>query len=113
MRDCNLGAVAGAFLTGALIGGAVALLFAPRSGAETREMIRDFVDDEVDMAKDKAAAARDWVEGEVDRYKRKARRVVRRVEGAVENAVADAREMVEDEIGTVKKAVGRRIPHNA
>ncbi len=51
MRSCHSGSVFGAFLTGALIGGVVALLFAPRSGAETRGMIRDFVEDEIDMVK--------------------------------------------------------------
>ncbi len=109
MRSCNSGSVLGAFLTGALIGGAVALLFAPRSGAETRGMIRDFVDDEIDMVKDKAAAARDYVEGEIDRYKRKARRAVDKIEGLAE----EAKEKVEDEISAVKKAVNRRLPHTA
>ncbi len=104
MRECNYGAVAGAFLAGALVGGAIALLFAPRSGAETRGMIRDFVDDEIDMVKDKAAAARDYVEGEIDRYKRKARRAVHQVEGFVD----DAKDRVEDEIGAIKRAVAAR-----
>ncbi len=104
MRSCNSGAVLGGFLAGVLIGGAIALLFAPRSGAETREMIRDFVDDEIDMVKDKAAAARDYVEGEIDRYKRKARRAV----GQVEAMVEEAKERVEDEIGAIKKTVAQR-----
>lgn len=103
MRSCHSGAAVGAFLTGALIGGAVALLFAPRSGAETRGMIRDFVEDEVDMVKDRAAAARDYVEGEIDRYKRRARRAAHQVEGMV----SEARERVEDEIGAIKKAVAK------
>lgn len=101
MRSCHSGASVGAFLAGALVGGVVALLFAPRSGAETRGMIRDFVEDEVDMVKDRAAAARDYVEGEIDRYKRRARRAAHQVEGMVE----DARERVEDEIGAIKKAI--------
>ncbi len=102
MRHSNPGAAVGAFFAGALIGGCVALLFAPRSGAETRSMIRDFVDDEVDMIKDKAVAAKEYVEDEIDRYKRKARRAVREVEDFVE----DAKGRVEDEIGAAKKAVG-------
>jgi len=100
MRSCNYSAVFGAFLGGAIIGGAIALLTAPRSGAETRDMIRDFIDDEVDMVKDRASAARDYVEDQVDRYKRKARRAVRGAEGFIEHAV----ERAEDEIAAVRKA---------
>jgi gas vesicle protein len=103
MRNYNSGAAVGAFLTGALVGGVIALLFAPRSGAETRGMIRDFVEDEVDMVKDKAAAARDYVEDQVDRYKRKARRAAHNVEEWVEGA----KERVEDEIHAMRKSVER------
>lgn len=103
MGHCHhrTGTAIGAFLGGALIGGAIALLFAPRSGAETRNMIREFVDDEVDMVKEQAARARDYVEGEVDRYKRKAGRAAKKFEHMVE----EARERVEDEIGVIKKTV--------
>lgn len=31
-------------LTGAIVGGAIAMLFAPRKGEETREMIKDKID---------------------------------------------------------------------
>jgi gas vesicle protein len=102
MRHHNSGAAFGAFFAGALIGGCVALLFAPRSGAETRGMIRDFVDDEVDMVKDKAAAARDYVEDEIDRYKRRARRAVRQAEDYIENT----RDRIEDELDDTRKVAG-------
>jgi gas vesicle protein len=98
---------------GAVVGGAIALLYAPRSGAETRGMIRDYVDDEIDMVKDKAAAARDYVEREVDRYKRRARRAVGKIEGRVENVVAEVKDRVEDEMDAARKAVARRAPQNA
>ena len=102
MRNHNSGAAMGAFLAGALVGGAIALLFAPRSGAETRGMIRDFVDDEVDMIKDKAAAARDYVEEGIDRYKRKVRRAIQHAEDLAD----EAKGRIEDEIHAAKKAVG-------
>lgn len=105
MRDCNSGSVLGGFLAGALLGGAIALLFAPRSGEETRGMIRNYVDDEVDMIKDRAASARDYVEGEVERYKRKARRAAGKLEGMME----DASDRVENEFEAAKKTVGRRL----
>lgn len=40
-----------AFIGGAIAGAAVALLTAPKSGAETREMIREYVDDLKDEIK--------------------------------------------------------------
>lgn len=39
-----------AFVGGALVGGAAAVLFAPRSGAETRRLITGAVDDTKDAA---------------------------------------------------------------
>ncbi|MDR1671194.1 MAG: YtxH domain-containing protein [Alistipes sp.] len=108
MRNCHSGSAFGAFVGGALIGGVLALLFAPRSGAETRGMIRDFVDDNVEKVKDKAVAARDYVEGEVAKYTRRARRAVHKVEGKIEDAVAGAADRVEGEISAIKKAVARR-----
>ncbi|MEW6544103.1 MAG: YtxH domain-containing protein [Nitrospirota bacterium] len=41
-RGFSPGAVGLAFLTGALVGAAVALLFAPQAGRETREQLRGY-----------------------------------------------------------------------
>jgi gas vesicle protein len=41
-----------AFLGGAVVGGVAALLLAPKSGKETREDIKNFVDDEMGQVKD-------------------------------------------------------------
>lgn len=89
----------GAFLGGAIVGGVLALLFAPRSGAETRGMIRDFVDDEIDMIKDKAATAREYVEDGIDNYKAKARRAA----GEIQDMVDDVKERVAAEKKRVAK----------
>lgn len=67
-----------AFLGGAIVGGAIALLFAPQSGDKTREQIKDFVDEGVDEAKDFA------------------NRTARQVKGAVNKGVSRAREAVND-----------------
>lgn len=47
----SLGYNACALIGGAIIGAAVALLMAPKSGEDTRKMIREFVDDELEKAK--------------------------------------------------------------
>lgn len=41
-RGCSLGAVGLAFMTGGLAGAAVALLLAPQSGRESRELVRGY-----------------------------------------------------------------------
>lgn len=49
-----------AFLTGAIVGGAIALLYSPRSGKETREMLTDRAQDiknRADAAIDQARTA--------------------------------------------------------
>ncbi len=40
MRTCGFGS----FIAGLIVGGAIALLMAPQSGEETREMIKDMFD---------------------------------------------------------------------
>jgi gas vesicle protein len=42
-------------ITGAVIGGAIALLFAPRTGKETRQIIKDKATEVVDTAKEKTS----------------------------------------------------------
>jgi len=41
-RKCSLGAVGLAFMTGGLLGAAVALLLAPQSGRKSREQLRGY-----------------------------------------------------------------------
>lgn len=98
MRRNNPGSTLGAFVGGAILGGLVALLFAPRSGAETRGMIRDYVDDEMDVLKAKASDARDVVEERIGKYKRKARQAM----NEIEDMVSDAREFADGEIAHVR-----------
>ena len=42
----------GKFVAGALVGGALGVLFAPRSGAETRKLLKQKIDDLVEKVKD-------------------------------------------------------------
>lgn len=49
-------------LSGAVIGGVIALLYAPKSGKETRQLIKDKVTDVVDAVKEKTGGAINAVE---------------------------------------------------
>jgi gas vesicle protein len=48
-------------LSGAVIGGVIALLFAPQTGKETRQMIKDKTTEVVDAVKDKTSGVIDAV----------------------------------------------------
>jgi gas vesicle protein len=65
------------FLSGAAIGAALAMLFAPQSGKETRRQIKDFseklsseVKENVEKISEKAM---DFIEGTKDTFKKKSR----------------------------------------
>jgi gas vesicle protein len=57
-------------LTGAVIGGVLALLFAPQSGKETRQMIKNKATGMMDAIKGKAAEANEAVETVKDKTSR-------------------------------------------
>jgi len=57
-------------LTGAVIGGVIALLFAPQSGKETRQMIKNKATGMMDAIKGKAAEANEVVDTVKDKTSR-------------------------------------------
>jgi gas vesicle protein len=57
MESENLKAFGIGLLTGAIIGGAIALLYAPKTGKETRQLIKDKVTEVVDTVKEKTSGA--------------------------------------------------------
>ena len=59
-KDLALGIGVG-LLAGVVIGGVVALLFAPQSGKETRQMIKDKAADAVDTVKEKSGGVMELV----------------------------------------------------
>jgi gas vesicle protein len=68
-------------LTGAVVGGGVALLYAPNSGKKTRKLIKDsatdFADEVVDTVKEETAQVIDTVEDAVSGVERKGKAVVK------------------------------------
>lgn len=89
------GGGAGAFLWGALLGAGAALLFAPRSGAETQEEIRQRALRLRDTAEDRVNNARNAVTDAVDRTRGRVLDQVSSVRDAVETRADQARQAVE------------------
>ena len=58
-----------AFVLGGIVGAAVALLYAPAAGAETRRRLREGFDDAGDWTRDKYGDAVDTFGGGADRVK--------------------------------------------
>jgi gas vesicle protein len=59
-------------LAGAVVGGITALLLAPKSGAETRQMIRDRAMDTRDMIAQRASDTREAIQNRVTDIKQRA-----------------------------------------
>ena len=58
-------------LTGAVIGGVIALLYAPKTGKETRQLIKDKATAVVDVIKEKTSGVIDTVEDAASEASRK------------------------------------------
>jgi gas vesicle protein len=119
------GGGAGSFLVGLALGAGMALLFAPRAGTETRQLIgrrardardraRDMADDVTHQVSDQIERARGAVTDRVDRAREAVdlkRRQVRRAIDAGRTAAADARGDLERRIAETKAAyqAGARV----
>ena len=68
----NFGKVLGALVVGAVVGGALGILFAPDKGSETRKKILAKGDDLTDAIKEKFEGFLDEVKKEVETVKDKA-----------------------------------------
>jgi len=75
-KDKSIGLGIG-ILTGAVIGAAVALLFAPKSGKETRKLIKDKTMEVVDTVKEKTT-------GVIDAFKNGAHEANRKGHAAID-----------------------------
>jgi gas vesicle protein len=63
--------------TGAIIGGVIALLLAPKPGKETRQLIKDNATDSVDAFKEKAGEMIDLINEAASQASRKGQAAVR------------------------------------
>ncbi|MGE5341666.1 MAG: YtxH domain-containing protein [Candidatus Omnitrophota bacterium] len=76
-----------AFMAGAAMGAGMALLFAPRSGRETRQKIKDMSEKVVDNVKDAADKAADQVKSFFEGAKREAEKIEEDIEREVKPGV--------------------------
>jgi gas vesicle protein len=60
-RGAGVGSILISFLAGAAVGSGLALLFAPKTGREVREQIRDLTDDAVDKIREYAKDAQEKI----------------------------------------------------
>ena len=75
----TLGGFGIGLLAGAIIGGVIALLFAPKSGKETRQFIKDKATEVVDAVKEKTSGVIDTVKEETSEASRKGQAAVREI----------------------------------
>ena len=83
-EEKNVGGMLVAFLAGSVVGAALALLFAPVSGAETRQKIKSASIDVKDKALEKVDVAKSEASRLVERGKEKVTGVKSQVQAAVE-----------------------------
>lgn len=74
-KDCAVGFGIGV-LAGVVIGGTIALLYAPKSGKETRKLIKDKAIDVMDAAKEKTSDIIDSVKEATSEASRKGQAAV-------------------------------------
>jgi gas vesicle protein len=102
-RGCSLGAVGLAFVTGGLAGAAVALLLAPQSGRESRELVRGYARRAEEQVHELADTATQVLEQAVD----KGREFIKDKQAVLTEAVAAGRtamQLEHDRLSGEKKA---------
>jgi len=92
-RGTSLASVVVSFLAGAAIGSGLALLFAPKTGREVREQIKDLTEDAVDRIKDYARDAQDKIKTAYE----SGREVVMEKKSILNSAIEAGKEAMEKE----------------
>jgi gas vesicle protein len=100
------GGGAGTFLLGALVGAALALLLAPRSGAETQAEIAGAARRLRSDVEGRVTGARDRVAGRVDRTRERVSGTLDSVRGEVETRVRQARAALDAGTSAARDARG-------
>jgi len=86
-----------AFVVGVSAGAAVALLYAPESGAKTRKRIGRKIEDGVDTLEDAA----DYLKEQAENLTKQAQATLRRTQGQVEDVIGKATDAVNGAVKSV------------
>src|SRR3990172_3199238 len=89
-RGTAVGSILVSFLAGAAIGSGLALLFAPKSGRELREQIRDLTDDAVDKIKEYSIDAQEKIKSTYE----EGRELVREKKSLISSAIEAGKEAI-------------------
>jgi gas vesicle protein len=100
-RGTNLATVVVSFLAGAAIGSGLALLFAPKTGREVREQIKDLTEDAVDKIKDYAKEAQEKVKD----YAKDAQEKVKATYESGKEVVLEKKSIISSAIDAGKEAM--------
>ncbi len=92
-RGTSVGTILISFLAGAALGSGLALLFAPKSGREMREQIKDLTDDAVGKIKEYARDAQDKIKSTYEEGKE----LVKEKKTIIGSAIEAGREAMERE----------------
>jgi gas vesicle protein len=108
----NTGATFTAFLIGGLIGGALALLYAPRSGRETREFLlnegqetADRVMDSIRDAQDNILTTIEEAQVRLEAMNQETRERLQRLQAIAQETIEEERQVFEKRYGQVKDAM--------
>jgi gas vesicle protein len=100
-RGTSVGTILISFLAGAALGSGLALLFAPKSGREMREQVKDLTDDAVDRIREYARDAQEKVKSTYEEGKELVKEKKSMISSAIEagkEAMEREREKVSDEL---------------
>jgi len=97
----NLATVVVSFLAGAAIGSGLALLFAPKTGREMRDQIKELTEDAVDKIKDYAQDAQEKVKD----YARDAQEKVKATYESGKEVVLEKKSIISSAIDAGKEAM--------
>ncbi len=92
-KDSNIGTVLISFLAGAAIGSGLALLFAPKTGKEVREQIKDLTDDAAVKIRDYARDAQERIKTTCDEGKE----LIKEKKSILSSAIEAGKEAMEKE----------------